>query len=94
MAQETYLLIFNGEVLFAFTTLSVAHGAMVNRCVWEKNTAPAGYATVRRSILAEGKYIHQPKPGWVYVITTRQLIRKPIQRRLALGQGAEAKQSS
>lgn len=93
MSDTVYLLQFNDEVLFASKSLTVLHHAMFNRCTLDKMEHPLPYATARRRILAEGKYVHEPRRGWVYQIIERQLVRKPIQRRLDLFKDTVVKQS-
>lgn len=93
MEATVYILQFNDEVLFASKNLTVLHTAMWNRCHADKMEHPLPYATARRRILAEGKYVHEPRRGWVYRIIERQLIRKPIQHRLGLFSDTVVKQS-
>ena len=93
MEATVYLLMFNGETMFASKNITVLWHSMYNRCVGDRHQLPEAYATVRRRILAENKYSHQAAPGIVYHIIERQLIRKPIQRKLDLFQNTVVKQS-
>jgi hypothetical protein len=93
MEATVYLLTFNAETLFASKNLTVLHHSMCRRCQLDNMDLPLAYATVRRRILAEGKYIHEPRKGWEYRIIERTLIRKPIQHRIGLFQDTVSKQS-
>lgn len=93
MDSEVYLLTFNREPLFASRNITVLWHAITNRCHTDKLEMPLPYATVRRRIMAEGKYIHEPRPGWRYEIIIRTLVKKSIQTRMRLEQDTEPKQS-
>ena len=84
MESTVYLLTFNSETLFASKNITVLWNTMSIRCATEHRDQPEPYHTVRRRILAEGKYTHEPQPGWRYQIIERQLLRKPVQRKLDL----------
>lgn len=93
MEATVYLLQFNSETLFASKNITVLLASMVNRCKADLMQHPDNYTKVRRLILAEGKYVHEPRPGWKYLIIERQLIRKPVQHRLGLFDDTVVKQS-
>ena len=93
MEATVYLLQFNSETLFASKNLTVLWHSMCIRAQHDVQELPLPYATVRRRILAEGKYIFEPRPGWQYKIIERQLIRKPIQRKMDLFKDTVVKQS-
>ena len=93
MKEQVHLLIFNTEVLFASRNITVLLQSMYNRCVNDNHQVPLNYATVRRAILKDGKYSHCASPGYNYHIIERQLIRKPIQRRIDLFNDTVAKRS-
>ncbi len=84
MSKTIYLLQFNSEVLFPSHNIQTLWQMLWNRCKAETREAPLPYATVRRRIIADGQYIHTPLPGWTYKIIKRDLLRKPVQRRLPL----------
>ena len=94
MEPQVYILTFNSEVLFASKNLTVLWHAMYNRCKADNMEPPLAYATARRRIMAEGKYIHEPRKGWEYRIIERQLIRKPVQHKLGLFKDTDVKQSN
>lgn len=93
MSSTVYLLQFNSETLFASVNLTVLWNSMYNKCAQDKFKLPDPYATARRRILAEGKYVHEPVLGYKYQIIERQLIRKPIQRKMDLFNETTVKQS-
>lgn len=84
MQEEVYTLLFNTEILFHSRNITVLHGCMHNRCKADGHRVPESYHTVRRRILAEGKYVHEPVLGYTYSIIQRQLIHKPVQHKLGL----------
>ena len=93
MSEEVYLLMFNSETLFASRNITVLHTSLFNRCKADGQRIPEAYYTVRRRILAEGKYVHEPVLGYKYQIILRQLIHKPVQHRLGLFNDTVVKQS-
>jgi hypothetical protein len=93
MATIIYLLQFNSEVLFPSKNIKTLHDVMCRRCAAEGRDLPEAYATVRRRIIADGVYKHVPLPGWEYKIIRRDLLHKPIQRKLPLEIEADVKQS-
>jgi len=82
MSTTTYILQFNGEVLWPSHNVKTLWHVLYNRCKAEVRDLPEPYATVRRRILADGKYIHSPLPGWTYQIIRRDMLLKPGQRRI------------
>lgn len=87
MAKEIiYLLQFNSEVLFPCRNIQTLWQMLYNRCKAEDKTTPDPYATVRRRIIADGKYVHVPAPGWEYRIIRRDLLKKTVQTRLPLNE--------
>jgi len=93
MSEEVYLLQFNAETLFASRNITVLWHSLYNRCRSDAQRQPEPYHTVRRRILAEGKYVHEPVLGYKYQIISRQLIHKPVQHRLGLFEETVVKQS-
>lgn len=91
--REIFILQFNSETLYGSHNLTVLYRTICNRCHSDRHRMPEPYATVRRRLLAENKYIHEPVPGYAYKIIERQLIKKPIQQRLSLFQDSSVKQS-
>lgn len=87
------MLLFNAEVLFASKNITVLLQSMHNRCEADQQDIPLPYATVRRKILADGKYSHKAGPGYNYHIVERKLIRKPVQHRIGLFKDTVVKQS-
>lgn len=47
---------------------------------------PDPYHYIRRRMLADSQYTHEPVPGYMYKIIERQVIRKPIQQKIGLFQ--------
>lgn len=92
-AAEILILQFNSEVLFTSQSLTVLWRSIYNRCTSDGHRVPDPYATARRRLLAENKYIHEPVPGYRYTIIPRQLIKKPIQPKLNLFNDTVVKQS-
>lgn len=93
MDNTVYLIQFNESVLFATKNITVAYHTIYNKCQADKHRLPEPYATVRRRLLAENKYVHEPALGYRYMIIERALIKKPIQRRLDLFNDTVVKQS-
>lgn len=79
MSATIYILQFNSEILLTSVNLTVLHSSMCNRCGYDCLAPPKPYHTVRRLILAEGKYVHEPMPGWAYRILEKPLAKKPLQ---------------
>jgi len=86
MEQLTYILQFNDEVLYPSKNLKTIWQVMYNRCSREHVQVPDSYAVVRRRVLADGKYIHNSNPGWIYKIVQRNLLKKTAQLRMPLNQ--------
>lgn len=84
--QAIYLLQFNSEVLFPSKNIKTLWQMLWNRCRAELRDPPEPYATVRRRIISDGKYVHVPLPGWTYQIIARELLHKSVQTRLPLNE--------
>lgn len=93
MAQVTYILMFNAEVLWPSHNIATLWHVLYNRCKAETREAPEPYATVRRRIMADGLYKHTPLPGWEYKIIRRDMLHKPGQRKLSFPKETQLKQS-
>jgi hypothetical protein len=93
MADTVYLLQFNDSTLFATKNITVAYHTMWNRCTADKHRVPEPYATVRRRLLAENKYVHEPALGYKYQIIQRAFLKKPIQHKIDLFNDTVVKQS-
>jgi hypothetical protein len=94
MSSTTYILQFNGEVLWPSHNVATLWHVLCNRCKLEGRDAPEPYQTVRRRIIAEGIYKHVPLPGWEYKIVQRDMLRKPGQRKLPFEKETSVKQSA
>lgn len=78
-----YLLCFNTEVLFPSMNITTLWQVLRKRCEQDNMPIPTEYHTVRRRIVKTGKYEHEPRQGWKYVIIQRELLRKqPAQAKL------------
>ena len=93
MKEQVLILLFNTEVLFPSRNLTVLLESMKNRCLNDNHQLPLNYATVRRAILKDGKYSHCASPGYNYHIIERQLLHKPVQRRIDLFNDTVGKRS-
>ena len=92
MNPTVYVLLFNSEILFTSYNLTVLHRTICNRCASDGHRMPEQYATARRYLLAENKYVHEPVAGYTYKIIERQLIKKPVQHKLTLFSDTPLKQ--
>lgn len=81
-SKVTYILSFNTEVLFPSYNIHTLHLVMCRRIAQEGGTMCEPYATVRRRILADGKYVHSSRPGWQYAIVQREMLKKSVQHKL------------
>lgn len=93
MSSTVYLLQFNESTLFATKNITVAYHTIYNRCKADKHSLPEPYATVRRRLLAENKYVHEPALGYKYQIIERAFLKKPVQHRIDLFTDTVVKQS-
>jgi hypothetical protein len=93
MNDTLYVLQFNDSVLFGSKNLTVLYRSICNKCAADHHRMPEPYATCRRRLLAENKYVHEPALGYRYQIIERALIKKPIQHRMDLFKETTVKQS-
>lgn len=89
--RTTYILSFNTEVLFPSYNIHTLWLVMFRRIEQEGGTPCETYATVRRRIIADGKYSHSSRPGWSYTIVQRDLLKKSIQHKLPFANPAVVK---
>jgi hypothetical protein len=92
--SKVYLLLINQEVLLASRNITVLAHSLFNRCKADGASLPLPYYSIRRKILATGKYVHDSAIGIKYSIIERSLVKKPVQHRLTLFEDAEVKQTA